>query len=230
VLDLHRLRLLRELEHRGTLAAVAAALSYSPSTISAQLAQLEREVGVPLLTPVGRRVRLTSEAKILVGHVEAVLERLERAEADIARSKTVLEGDLRIATFQTAARTLVLPALARLRRDHPGLRVYLTQQEPQRALPALLAHDYDLVLAEEYPGDPHPQLPGLHTELLTTDALRLATPPDAEAPALHELAERAWVMEPDGTTARRWPSRSAGAPASNPTFATSPPTSPCTSA
>jgi DNA-binding transcriptional LysR family regulator len=112
VLDLHRLRLLRELKHRGTLAAVATALSYSPSTISAQLSQLEREVGVPLLAPAGRRVRLTPEAEILVGHVEAVLERLERAEADIARSRTVLEGDLRIATFQTAAKTLVLPALA----------------------------------------------------------------------------------------------------------------------
>ena len=149
MLDLHRLRLLRELRHRGTLAAVAAALSYSPSTISAQLAQLEREVGVPLLVPVGRRVRLTPEAETLVGHVEAILERLEHAEADLARARTVLDGDLRIATFQTAATTLVLPALARLHHDHPGLRVHLSQQEPQRALPALLAHDYDLVLTEE---------------------------------------------------------------------------------
>ncbi|GAA5609588.1 hypothetical protein Spla01_00718 [Streptomyces platensis] len=56
--DLHRLRLLRELKHRGTLAAVAAALSYSPSAVSQQPSQLETEVGVPLLEPVGRRVRL----------------------------------------------------------------------------------------------------------------------------------------------------------------------------
>jgi DNA-binding transcriptional LysR family regulator len=204
VLDLHRLRLLRELKHRGTLAAVAAALSYSPSTISAQLSQLEREIGVPLLAPVGRRVRLTPEAELLVDHVEAILEQLERAEADLARVRTVLAGDLRIATFQTAARTLVLPALTRLNRDHPGLRVHLSQEEPQRALPALLAHDYDLVLAEEYPGDPNPQLPGVHTELLTQDALRLATPPGAAPPALESLVDRAWVMEPDGTAARRW--------------------------
>ncbi len=204
MLDLHRLRLLRELKHRGTLAAVAAALSYSPSTISAQLSQLEREVGVALLVPVGRRVRLTPEAQILVGHVEAILERLERAEADLARATTALEGDLRIATFQTAARTLVLPALARLHRDHPGLRVHLSQQEPQRALPALLAHDHDLVLAEEYPGDPHPRYSGLHTEPLTSDALRLATPPGAAAPTLRDAAARAWVMEPEGTAARRW--------------------------
>ncbi len=205
MLDLHRLRLLRELKHRGTLAAVAAALSYSPSTISAQLSQLERETGVPLLAPVGRRVRLTPEAEVLVDHVEAILEQLERAEADLARGRTVLEGDLRIATFQTAAKTLVLGALTRLHRDHPGLRVHLSQQEPQRALPALLAHDHDLVLAEEYPGDPHPQPAGLHTELLTQDTLRLATPPGAAAPpALRSLADRAWVVEPEGTAARRW--------------------------
>ena len=82
--------------------------------------------------------------------------------------------------------------------------MHLSQQEPQRALPALLAHDYDLVLAKEYPGDPHPQLPGVHTELLAQDTLRLATPPGAAPPALGSLADRAWVMEPEGTAARRW--------------------------
>lgn len=51
LLDLHRLRLLRELKHRGTLAAVAAALSYSPSSVSQQLSVLEAEVGVALLEP-----------------------------------------------------------------------------------------------------------------------------------------------------------------------------------
>jgi DNA-binding transcriptional LysR family regulator len=131
MLDLYQLRLLRELKHRGTLAAVAAALSYSPSTISAQLAQLEREAGVPLLVSAGRRVRLAPEAETLVGHVDAVLDELERAEADLARTKTVLEGDLRIATFQTAATTLVLPTLARLHRDHPSLRVHVSQDEPR---------------------------------------------------------------------------------------------------
>ena len=96
MLDLHRLRLLRELKHRGTLAAVAAALSYSPSTISAQLAQLEREAGVPLLVPAGRRVRLTPEAETLVGHVEAVLDVISKGAAGSwqmeNRGKTMNQG------------------------------------------------------------------------------------------------------------------------------------------
>ncbi|WP_317447079.1 LysR family transcriptional regulator [Streptomyces collinus] len=209
--DLHRLRLLRELKHRGTLAAVAAALSYAPSSVSQQLSQLEAEVGVPLLEPVGRRVRLTEQAEILVAHTEAVLERLERAEADIATSLTGLTGTLRVASFQTAALTLVPTALGLLRDLHPHLRVHVTHMEPERALSALQARDFDLVLAEEYPGNPDPRPAELEQEDLLDDPLRLAVPragggPGAETPmtALRSLADHPWVMEPEGTTARHW--------------------------
>ena len=199
--DLHRLRLLRELKHRGTLAAVAQALSYSPSTISQQLSQLETEVGVPLLEPVGRRVRLTAEAEILVGHVEAILARLENAEADLAASRTTLTGQLRIATFQTAAASLVLPAVHALSEQHPELKVRVAHLEPERALPALAAHDYDLVVAEEYPGRPHPELTGLESETLCEDPIRLA---GAGKTALADLGDRPWVMEPDDSVPGQW--------------------------
>jgi DNA-binding transcriptional LysR family regulator len=195
------LRLLRELKHRGTLAAVAQALSYSPSTISQQLSQLETEVGVPLLEPVGRRVRLTAEAEILVGHVEAILARLENAEADLAARRTTLTGQLRIATFQTAAASLVLPAVHALSQQHPELRIRVAHLEPERALPALAAHDYDLVVAEEYPGRPHPQLTGLESETLCDDPIRLA---GAKGMALADLADRPWVMEPDDSVPGQW--------------------------
>ncbi|WP_329373059.1 LysR substrate-binding domain-containing protein [Streptomyces sp. NBC_01483] len=209
--DLHRLRLLRELKHRGTLAAVATALSYAPSSVSQQLSQLEAEVGVRLLEPVGRRVRLTEQAEILVAHTEAVLERLERAEADIATSLTDLTGTLRIASFQTAALALVPTALDLLRDRHPHLRVHVTQMEPERALSALQARDFDLVLAEAYPGNPNPRPPELEEEDLLDDPLHLALPkpPDdahTESPmaALRSLADHPWAMEPEGTSARHW--------------------------
>ncbi|MGW5432374.1 LysR substrate-binding domain-containing protein [Streptomyces sp. NPDC004059] len=209
--DLHRLRLLRELKHRGTLAAVAAALSYAPSSVSQQLSQLEADVGVRLLEPVGRRVRLTEQAEILVAHTEAVLERLERAEADIAASLSELTGTLRIASFQTAALALVPTALGLLRERHPRLRVHVTHMEPEKALPALQARDFDLVLAEEYPGNPNPRPAELEQEDLLADALHLALPESAETPearspsaVLRSLESHPWVMEPEGTTARHW--------------------------
>ncbi|MGI5400547.1 LysR substrate-binding domain-containing protein [Streptomyces sp. CA-135486] len=206
--DLHRLRLLRELKHRGTLAAVASALSYSPSSVSQQLSLLESEVGVPLLEPVGRRVRLTPQAEILVAHTEAVLERLEQAEADIAGSLGELTGTLRIASFQTAALALVPPALMLLRGAHPRLRIQVTQMEREGALSALLAHDVDLVIDVEYPGDPSPRPVELEREVLGQDTLHLVHPDVTHATRPQEmlrvLASHPWVMEPDGTAARRW--------------------------
>lgn len=203
--DLHRLRLLRELKHRGTLAAVAAALSYGPSSISQQLSLLQTEVGVPLLESVGRRVRLTPQAEILVAHTEALLERMERAEADIASSLAELTGTIRLATFQTAALALVPVALTLLREAHPRLRVHLIQVEPETALPALVARDFDLVVAEEYPGSPAPRAGELDYEDLCVDSMRLALPAavrDRTQP--HQLADHPWIMEPEGSVARHW--------------------------
>jgi len=81
VLDLRRLRLLRELHERGTIAAVADALQFTPSAVSQQLGILEREAGVQLLERAGRGVRLTDPALVLVGHAEALLARAALAEA-----------------------------------------------------------------------------------------------------------------------------------------------------
>ena len=78
VIDVRRLRLLRELDNRGTVAATAAALHLTPSAISQQLAALSREAGVTLLDPVGRRVRLTPAAKVLLRHADEIFAQLEK--------------------------------------------------------------------------------------------------------------------------------------------------------
>lgn len=80
MLDVRRLRLLRELARRGTIAAVAEALDYTPSAVSQQLSALEREAGTALLTRSGRRVALTPAALRLVDHTETILAVLERAQ------------------------------------------------------------------------------------------------------------------------------------------------------
>ncbi|MQA94419.1 MAG: LysR family transcriptional regulator [Streptosporangiales bacterium] len=201
MLDLRRLRLLCELDRRGTIAAVAAALHYAPSGVSQQLAQLETEAGVPLLERVGRNVRLTDAAKALAAHAEAVLGRLEAAEAELATFAGEARGVVRIAAFQTAAVALVPAALAALAR-YEGLRVEVVQAEPEAALPALSARDHDLVLGEEYPGFPAPVVPELDREPLCTDPMRLARA--ARTGTLPDAAGDVWVMEPPGTVAHAW--------------------------
>src|SRR3954449_5530513 len=126
MLDLHRLRLLRELHERGTIAAVAEALRFTPSAVSQQLAVLERETGVPLLVKAGRGVRLTDPALVLVGHADALLERVAVAEAELAAASGTVAGRARVASFQSVALRIALPAMRRLATDAPraarGLR------------------------------------------------------------------------------------------------------------
>lgn len=204
VYHLRRLQVLRELKHRGTLAAVAVAMSYSPSAVSQQLTLLESEVGVPLLERDGRGVRLTPQADILVAHTEAVLRQLDQARAEIAASLHETTGTLRVAAFQTAALALVPAALTWLRAAHPAVRIELTQAEPDTALPGLLARDYDFVIDETFPGhSPAARAAELEHHVLHEDPMRLATP-GATPPSLAAVARLPWVMEPVGTPARRW--------------------------
>ncbi len=176
MLDVYRLRLLRELDRRGTLAAVARALSYSPSAISQQLSQLEAETGVTLLEPVGRGVRLTPLARILVTHTEAILERLEEAEAELQAAATEVRGTLRVASFQSVLFALIPSVLTELAERHPGLRLEITHEQAIPAFEGLLAHEFDLVLGEEYPGVALPPVPGASTQLLARDELFLVLP------------------------------------------------------
>ena len=204
MLDLRRLRLLRELARRGTITAVAEALSYSPSAVSQQLAALEKETGMRLLEPAGRRVRLTAQADLLVAHTEVLLEEMERAEAALAQSLNEIVGTLRVAAFQTAVLALVPHALSQLARQHPALRVEVTELEPEVALPALVAGEFDLVLGEEYPGQPLPRPRETERHDLLTDELHLITPTRWTERSLPSLTSRPFVMEPVGTTAREW--------------------------
>src|SRR5580692_46126 len=99
MLDVRRLRLLRDLAHLGTIAAVAQARAYTPSAVSQQLAALQRDAGVPLLEHTGRRVSLTPAGAALAGQTEEILALLERAAAGLAAARTGLAGPLRIGAF-----------------------------------------------------------------------------------------------------------------------------------
>lgn len=206
MLDLRRLRLLYELHTRGTIAAVAEALRFTPSAVSQQLAVLEREAGVPLLERAGRGVRLTDPALVLVGHAEALLERAALAEAELAASATTVAGRGRVAAFQSVALRVALPAMHALARDAPGLWCELVEAEPEVALPALGLGDIDLVLADEWQGRPHARPAGTVARVLHREPVRLvlhdrhpAALRHPEAVPLTELAGETWTTGHPGT-------------------------------
>lgn len=200
MLDLRRLRLLHELNARGTIAAVADALQFTPSAVSQQLAVLEREAGVPLLEPAGRGVRLTDAARVLVHHAEALLERADLAEADLAAAAGSVAGRGRIASFQSVAIRLAVPAIRALAHEAPGLRCELVEAEPEQSLPALVLGDLDLVLADEWQHQPRPRPASVNRQDLHRDPVHLVLPEDHVAARRHpravplaELAGERWT-------------------------------------
>jgi DNA-binding transcriptional LysR family regulator len=176
MLEVRRLRLLRELARRGTIAAVANALAYTPSAVSQQLAALEREAGVALLERTGRRVVLTPAGAELASHADGVIALLEQAAAALAASRGSLTGRLRVGAFPSAMRTMLPGALVTLGREYPGLELTVTELDPSAVPDALRAGILDVGLTQEYDFVPAHKDPALDTELLLAETIYLAAP------------------------------------------------------
>jgi DNA-binding transcriptional LysR family regulator len=179
---------------------VADALQFTPSAVSQQLAMLEREAGLPLLERVGRGVRLTDAALLLVEHAQALLERTAVAEADLAAAAGTVAGRARIAGFQSVLLGVALPAIEALARDAPRLRCEVFETEPEQALPGLALGDLDLVLGDEWQHQPVRFPDGIERHDLFRDEVHVLLPADHPAARRHpdavpiaELANEAWA-------------------------------------
>jgi DNA-binding transcriptional LysR family regulator len=205
MLDLARLRILRELKLRGTVGAVAQALGYSPSAISQQLAQLQKEVGVPLVERAGRRLRLTEAGEVLSGHAEALLARAQQAEEEAVAASGRVVGVVRVVGYPTVLVNLLAPALPKLAARHPELAVEVIDEEFTRVLQALVLWEVDIVITEEYSALPRPRRPELSAEQLVVEPIRLVLPREHPAAAgggpvrLADLAGETWATGHPGT-------------------------------
>jgi DNA-binding transcriptional LysR family regulator len=176
MIDLRRLRVLHAVSAYGSVTAAAAALGYSAPAVSQQLAALEREVGMRLTERVGRGLELTPAAMILVGHTDALLARLEAAEADLAALRDQVAGHVSLATFASAARSFVPAAWTALAGSAPQVRLDVTQMEPEEALPALHRGETDVAVVHEYDLLPRPLDPLFERRELRADPVLLAVP------------------------------------------------------
>lgn len=197
MLDVRRLRLLCDLAHHGTIAAVAQAHTYTPSAVSQQLSALEREAGVPLLERTGRRVTLTPAGRVLVAHAETVLAALEHTTAALAAAATGVSGPLRIGAFPTAVRTLLPAALVALGRQHPGLELMVTELDPAAAPAALRERRLDVGLLHDYDVVPVAADPVLDAVPLLAETVYLAS--SSAAATLADARDAAWIMASPGT-------------------------------
>jgi DNA-binding transcriptional LysR family regulator len=186
---------------------VAEALAYTPSAVSQQLATLEREAGVALVERHGRRLRLTDAGRGLVEHANAVIARLDLAEAELAAAAgKEVAGRVRVAAFQTAASSLVLPLLPVLHAEHPRLRLELVEMEAEESLELLPRGEVDIVVAEEYDYAPRRRDPSLAFRDVCRDPLVVLLPADhplaaadRETVPLAALADESWASARVGT-------------------------------
>jgi DNA-binding transcriptional LysR family regulator len=205
MIDLHRLRLLREVHVRGTLHAAAGALGYSTSAVSQQLTVLEREIGATLLERVGRRVRLTDAGHVLVRHADVLLDGVEAAEAEVAAvAAGRLTGTVRVSAFQSAFLRIVAPAIRALAEIHPGIRVQATEAEVEEAASALRLHQLDVLVGDEYEGQPRVLHPEFERETVLRERINIVLPADhPQASAKHiglaDLADLPWAACQPGT-------------------------------
>lgn len=179
MLDLHRLRIVRELRRLGTVTAVAELLNYTHSAISQQLAQCEKDVGVTLYERSGRRIVLNEQGELLADYADELLALADAAQSAVLDSTSQVRGRICVASFQTVLASILPEALDSLSRDYPDLKVEITQLEIENAIPALANGAVDLVLGEDYPGVVPLTDNTVHREHLLDDELVLITPADS---------------------------------------------------
>jgi DNA-binding transcriptional LysR family regulator len=193
-MDVRRLRFLLELSRHGSMRAVAEHLGTTTSTVSQQLAALAREVGTPLLEPEGRMVRLTPAGRRLAEHAVTILAAVDAARDDLGADAEPA-GEVRVAGFLTAIRTLVIPCVRELARTHPAVRVRVYEQEPAEALARLADDAADLALTYDYNLAPAPADDAFETRPLWTTPWALGVPEGAATgeTALGAFRDHDWI-------------------------------------
>ena len=198
MLDLKRLRILREVANSGSFSGAAEVLYLSQSAVSQQVATLEREVGMSLLERTSAGPKLTDAGRALVTHADAVICRLEEAERELAAIAGLEGGRLRLVSFPTASATLVTRAVSAFRDQFPSVELQLGEAEPEESVPALKRGDYDLALTYDYEFNPDEPDRDIERRLLLEEGMQVALPPGhaltkRRAVKLEDLAEEDWL-------------------------------------
>lgn len=206
MLDLRRLMLIREFARRGSIAATAASLGYSPSAVSQQLAALEREAGAVLLDRTARSAELTDAGRRLVQHAERILTMVEEAESDLLAHAGSPAGRVTLTAFPTGA-VAFSPALARSLRRYPELTLRLGQSRSGRGMREVQAGEADIALIDSWYGGTSAfetlrVFPLLYDPLVLVVSRkhRLADP--AVPIDLRDLRDEPWMATPDGEPSR----------------------------
>lgn len=176
MLDVKRMRILREVARQGSFSAAADSLFLSQSAVSQQIATLERETGTRLVDRTRSGPRLTDAGRVLTSHADAIIARLAEAERELDALAGLEGGELRLASFPSASAAILTEAVAEFSSRHPLVRISVAEAEPEEAIPLLLGGEIDLALVFDYPGLDGTEQRDLDTRLLLEESMSLVVP------------------------------------------------------
>ena len=198
MLDVRRMRVLREVALKGSFSAAAESLSFTQSAVSQQIAALEREAGAVLVERSARGVRLTDAGEAVVRHAEGILAKLAEAESELEAIAGLRGGRVRIGSFESAAGTIMPIAIARFTEQHPGVELSMSLMEPEDAVVALRSGDIDVAItvSSGKPGDREGE--GVTHHHLLEDPMYLVLPEHhplarKRGVRLADLANEPWI-------------------------------------
>ncbi len=149
MIDSPRLRVLREVARQGSFSGAAAAFGYTQPAVSRQIATLEAELGAVLVRRVPRGAVLTDAGRLLLERAEAILAGLDGVESELKALAGLEGGRLRLASFASAAASIVPPAIASFRERYPAVELSVALADPVDSLPRLRSGELDLALSHD---------------------------------------------------------------------------------
>ena len=197
MLDVRRLRVLREVAAHGSFSAAAESLAFTQPAVSRQIATLEAEAGARLVERSARGVRLTQAGELLVGHADAILDRLTAAQSQLDALGSLEGGRLHIGAPPTANATLIPLAVRAFDDEFPEVHLRLDEAISSELLARLAAGDLDIAIVAN--AERLPEIPGeIVLEPLMDDPLHLAVARDhplAEVDEIRmaDLADETWI-------------------------------------
>jgi DNA-binding transcriptional LysR family regulator len=201
MLESRRLRVLCEVARHGSFSAAAEALGYTQPAVSRQIATLEAEVGATLVRRVPQGAVLTDAGRLLAERGTAVLSYLQDMEDELHALLGMRGGTLRLATFASAAGSIVPRAVACFRDRHPDVELTVEMFDPDESIPRLRAGEFDLVMSHDPREDPERQgqADDLDVVALFDDPMYVALPSghrlgDAPALSMADFSSEPWML------------------------------------
>jgi DNA-binding transcriptional LysR family regulator len=173
-LNLTQLTTLRELVRRGTLAAAAEHLGYTPGAVSQHLASLEAALGVALVERSGRHLVLTDAGRVMAEHADELLNAEARA-IDAARSAhDAVAGPLVVGTWGSSAATLLAPIISRMSVAFPDVSISSREVDLDAATASVRYGEVDVAFGLDYLDAPMPRDQSLHLVRLQPEEFAVA--------------------------------------------------------